>query len=210
MSNKATTFLQKAKKFFSDVFRVGTWDSLLKAGTFFFICMFATSLLVGLFINLILGDALNFTVFASWNDMNYTARTIVLTVFFGMLIYSVIVTLVLTVIFDRVVFRPVNSILSEVKKRTKAASTIPLSMQQTISSDDPFRHMDTSGSWMDSIRQYVSVASSEKYYDETTGCFNRKYFTQELSEILRTQVMCDLSRGSGPKTIGTPCYCIYD
>jgi diguanylate cyclase (GGDEF)-like protein len=64
-------------------------------------------------------------------------------------------------------------------------------------------------SWADRIHDYIENATQERYFDETTGCYNRKYFSQAISQILNTQLMCSLTESKKPLTLQSYSYAIY-
>lgn len=118
---------------------------------------------------------LAFSGFSLWiTILYYLASTVLLTFLFTKFIYD---------IYLQAIGKPVNEIKNELAKMQRE-NLSSYAISGKISR--PFR---TSGNetWQDQVSFYIDAATSEKYLDELTGCFNRKYFTQKMVPYMQTQ-----------------------
>ncbi len=131
--------------------------------------------------------------------------------FWFFVMHTVIVTVIITTMFvklyERLVFEPVRDIKAELSGLMKAELS-EYYVSGKISK--PFRDPDSAITWEDQVRFYVDAASVEKYMDELTGCFNRKYFTYKLTNYMELQ---KLSRGvsntNQVKMYGSDVYAVF-
>ena len=201
--------IRKARRFLSKVFGVGKWDNLSEAATFIFICATLFLFVVGVFLYSFLCFIMDFQIFTSFSSMPKAQGLTLLTITLGMLLIDFLMGTFFVWMYDKLIFSPTNQIIEDIAKKTeKAASAFPLEMRQLVE-DNPFIQVATTGTWVDSIDRYINLAGNEKYYDETTGCFNRKYFSQVLAGILKTEMLCDLKKAGELKTYGSNEYAIF-
>ncbi|MBR2750341.1 MAG: GGDEF domain-containing protein [Clostridiales bacterium] len=201
--------VRKIRKFFEGVFAVGKWKKLSEAATFIYMSTTLFSSIVGLFLYAFLSYILDYTVFPKWGTMGRTQGMILLTIVLGMIFIDFLMGTFFVLLYDKLIFSPTENIIGQIQKKTEdAASAFPIEMRQLVE-DNPFIKVSSTGTWVDSIDKYITVASNEKYYDETTGCFNRKYFTQVLSQMLKTEMLCDIKKQGDLRTYGSSMFAIY-
>lgn len=105
--------------------------------------------------------------------------------------YYIVSTVLLTFVFTRFIYtiymqaigNPVSDIKNELNKMERD-NLSSYAVSGKVSR--PFR---TSGNetWQDQVSFYIDAATSEKYLDELTGCFNRKYYVQKMVPYMQTQ-----------------------
>ena len=118
---------------------------------------------------------------------------------------TVVVTAVMVIIYDLVISRPVKSLLMQMKDMNHGELTDYLISGKL---SKPFASVDTEETWIDMVQSYVDTASSEKFLDELTGCFNRKYFTQVLVNYMKMQLIANPVTNS-PKTYDTDVFAVF-
>ncbi len=201
--------VRKIRKFFEGVFAIGKWKRLSEAATFIYMTTTLFSSIVGLFLYAFLSHILNYTVFPAWGTMGRTQGMILLTIVLGMIFIDFLMGTFFVLLYDKLIFSPTENIISQIQKKTEdAASKFPAEMRQLVE-DNPFIKVSSTGTWVDSIDKYITVASNEKYYDELTGCFNRKYFSQVLSKMLKTEMLCDIKHQGTIREYGSSMFAIF-
>lgn len=201
--------LRKAKRFIAKVFDVGHWSNLSEAATFIYLCATFFLSIVGLFLYSFLCYIMDFQIYVSLTKMPRTQGLVLLTIILGMLFIDFLSGTFFVWMYDKLILSPTASIVDDIAKKTEsAASAFPLEMRQLVE-ENPFIRVSTTGTWVDSIDRYITIAGNEKYYDETTGCFNRKYFQQVLSDMLKTEMMLDIKSSGSLKTYGSKQYAIF-
>ena len=201
--------LRKIRRFFSGVFAVGRWKSLKEAATFIYLVSTIFLIIVGAFLFSFISYIMGYAIFVPIHKMPRAQGLTFLTIFLGMLLIDFLVGTFFVWLYDKLIMMPTENIINEISEKTeKAASAFPIEMRQLIE-DNPFVSVEKTGTWVDSIDQYINLAGNEKYYDETTACFNRKYFQQELSTMLKTEMMCDIKFSGSHKTYGDRSYAIF-
>jgi len=142
--------------------------------------------------------------------MGETQRTIVLLILFGIFLFSLLLTVMLAYLYDKLIYSPMKELLKEVEKSSGCeglADNAVLYLQGMGNNvSDLYKPQE---SWADRIHDYIENATQERYFDETTGCYNRKYFSQSISQILNTQLMCSLGEAKKPLTLSSFSYAIY-
>lgn len=190
--------------------RPGSGDTLWRAAAFSFVCIFFFSLLVGIFIYIIACYYLKVAPILLWADMGETQHTILLLILCGILIFSLLLTVMLAYLYDKLLYSPMKELLREVEKTSGfegLSNNAVLYLQgagRNVS--DLYKPQE---SWADRIHDYMENATQERYFDETTGCYNRKYFSQAISQILNTQIMCSLSEMKKPLAVQSFSYAVY-
>jgi len=201
--------MRKIRKFLEGVFAIGKWKKLSEAATFIYMTTTLFSSIVGLFLYAFLSYILDYPVFPGFGQMSRTQGMILLTIVLGMVVIDFLMGTFFVLLYDKMIFSPTETIIGQIQQKTEeASSAFPIEMRQLVE-DNPFIKVSSTGTWVDSIDKYIAVASNEKYYDETTGCFNRKYFTQVLSQMLKTEMLCDIKRQGALRTYGSSVFAIY-
>ena len=201
--------VRKAKKFLQGVFAVGQWKSLKEAATFIYICATVFLAVVGVFLFSFLSYIMGYKTFVPIHQMPKEQALTLLTIAIGMLLIDFLTGTFFVWLYDKLIMAPTENMIKEIEKKTEAASAaFPVEMRQLVE-ENPFIKVTKTGTWVDSIDKYITIAGNEKYYDETTGCFNRKYFQQVLSTMLKTEMMIDLKASGSLKTYGSRQYAIF-
>ena len=201
--------LRKARKFLQGVFNIGKWNNLKEAATFIYICATVFLSLVGLFLFSFLCFIMGYDIFVPIHKMPRAQGLTLLTIFLGMLIIDFLMGTFFVWLYDKLIMAPTESIIREIELRTeKATAAFPVEMRQLVE-DNPFIKVSSTGTWVDSIDHYITLAGNEKYYDETTGCFNRKYLQQVLSNMLKNEMIVDIRSSGSIQTYGSRTYAIY-
>ncbi|MCQ2515706.1 MAG: GGDEF domain-containing protein [Saccharofermentans sp.] len=105
--------------------------------------------------------------------------------------YYIVSTALVTFIFTKFLYEvymqaigePVNEIKSELTKMERN-NLSSYAVSGKVSR--PFR-ISGDETWQDQVAFYIDAATSEKYLDELTGCFNRKYYAQKMVPYMQTQ-----------------------
>ena len=131
--------------------------------------------------------------------------------FWFFVMHTAITTLIITTMFvklyERLVFDPVRDIKAELAGLMKSELS-EYYVSGKISK--PFRDPDSAITWDDQVKFYVDAASVEKYMDELTGCFNRKYFTYKLTNYMELQKLSKGFSGNNKvKTYGSDVYAVF-
>jgi len=201
--------LRKFTKYLQGVFSIGKWKSLKEAATFIYICATVFLSVVGLFLFSFLSFIMGYETFTPIHKMPRTQGLTLLTIFLGMLLIDFLMGTFFVWLYDKLILAPTENIISEIEKRTeKAAAAFPAEMRQLVE-DNPFIKVSSTGTWVDSIDRYITLAGNEKYYDETTGCFNRKYLQQVLSNMLKNEMIVDIRSSGSIQTYGSRTYAVY-
>lgn len=189
---------------------LGSWDAVWQAALFLFSCIFIFSLLVGFFTYMFSCLYSSLPMFIDWSKMSPMQQSIIGTIIFSTLLYSLFMTLMLTVLYERIIYFPVKDLLGEVER---ASGIRGLSKNADLylrgGKNQILDLYSPRESWADLVHDYIEDATQERYFDEMTGCFNRKYFAQAITDILKTQMLCSLSNSNLPQTIASYSYCIY-
>lgn len=205
-------FLMKKKAFqkFKGLQSLGTWEFMWQAAVFMFVCILVFSILVGFFIYVIMCAKLDFPPYESWSKMSEMHQSLLSSLALSMLIFSFLLTLLLLELYDRIIYRPVKSLLSEIE-RISGYRGISNQVDYYLrgGKNNPFETYSPQESIVDRVRDYLEHASKDRYFDDITGCFNRKYLANVLTEILKTQLMCSITNRSIPKNNTTVCYALY-
>ncbi len=201
--------MRKVKRFLSKVFDVGHWSNLTEAATFIYLCATLFLTIVGVFLYSFLCYIMKFDLYVSLAKMPRTQGLTLLTIVLGMLLIDFLTGTFFVWMYERLILSPTATIINEIEMKTETAtSAFPIEMRQLVE-ENPFIRVASTGTWVDSIDRYITIAGNEKYFDETTGCFNRKYFQQVLSEMLKTEMLIDIRESGSLKTYGSKQYAIF-
>lgn len=183
----------------------GTWISISDAASFVATIIFIVSLIFFTTLYHITISTLGFETFALVWKMPST-QLIIFVLFALFTIFSTLVfTLLFIKLYDMLINTPVNQLMIKMKNMSSGSQSDYL-MSGKIS--NPFKNSNGDETWMDLVQNYLDVSSSEKYIDELTGCFNRKYYSQFLVHFMSTQ-MLSYPNPNMPKTYDTDTYAVY-
>ena len=194
------------KHFLYKMCNIGLWTSKTDV-TFFvgFIVLLVMSFLdtIGFMLASVFGGCEITFVFR-----NMTKMQLAMFWFFFLLtiITTVIITSIFVVLYEKLIFDPVKDIKTELAAITKSELS-EYYVQGKIS--QPFRNPDSAVTWEDQVKFYVDAASVEKYMDELTGCFNRKYFQYKLTNYMELVKLSNGISSSKVKTYGSDEYAVF-
>jgi len=193
--------------FFFRLTNVGLWTSALDVcfvvGTISFVVtavlntigFFVASSFMGAPITLIASHMTTVQVPLFWFFVMHTAIT------------TFVITTMFVKLYERLVFDPVRDIKTELAALMKSELS-EYYVSGKISK--PFRDPESAITWEDQVKFYVDAASVEKYMDELTGCFNRKYFTYKLTNYMELQKLSKgMSSSNKVKMYGSDVYAVF-
>ena len=189
---------------------LGTWEFMWQVAAFLFTCVFVFSVFVGLFVYIIVSLNVGYPPFSSWGNSVQLQKALITGLSIGMLVFSVMLTILLLELYERIIYSPVKSLLKEVE-HVSGYHGLSEKVDYYLRGGDknPFDLYNPQESWIDRVKDYMENASKDRYFDDLTGCFNRKYLANVLTEILKTQVLCSITERTRPKTHATVCYAFY-
>lgn len=189
---------------------IGSWEYMWQAAAFLFACVSFFSFLVGTFTYSILCIYHRFSPFVLWGSMDSLQQSIIGSLVLSMVLFTLLLTLLLTELYERIIYSPVKHLLGEVD-HSSGEREISNHIEYYLRGGkmNIFDLHNPRRSWIERVQEYVNSVSKERYFDEITGCFNRKYFSQVLTEILKTHILCSLSQSMQPKTTANICYGMY-
>jgi diguanylate cyclase (GGDEF)-like protein len=202
--------MKTSVKLFLRRMAIGSWDYLWQAAVSLYVCVSFFTLIVGLFTYLFLCVYHQFAPVMAWQNMSMLQQSIIGSLLFMTTIFSLLLTTVFVKIYDNIIYRPVKYLLGEVNHSCGEEEThCKIEYYLRGGKMSPFDLHNPRKSWIERVQEHINSVSKEKYFDEITGCFNRKYFSQVLTEILKTHVLCSLSQNLMPKTTSNIEYGMY-
>lgn len=189
---------------------LGTWEFMWQVAAFLFTCVFVFSVFIGLFVYIIISLNVGYQPFSSWGDSVELQKSLITGLAIGMLVFATILTILLLELYDTIIYNPVKSLLKEIEN-VSGYRGLSEKVDYYLHGGDknPFDIYNPRESWIDRVKDYMQNASKDRYFDDLTGCFNRKYLANVLTEILKTQVLCSITERTRPKTHATVCYAFY-
>ncbi len=178
---------------------IGNWEHLWQASIFLFLCslLFAFPVAIAAYIFGCLYAG--FPVFLPPSAMSREQSVILVSILFCTALLILYMTLMLTVLYNLIIYRPATEILHVLNKKGEASS--PAQSAESYlrgGSKSPFDLYHPRSSWADRVNDYIRSATQEQYIDKTTGCLNHKYYAESVEEILKTQLLCALSYSNQP------------
>ena len=187
------------------VSRVGKWDNIkdcaVYVGVTIYFATFAVDLIIYLFFCILSG----FDPLLVVSDMDRIQLAFFFAVILHFIVSSTMFTIILVKLYDHIIMQPVKSLLMQMRNVNKGDMTDYI-LSGRLSK--PFASIGNEETWVDMVQSYVDTASAEKYIDELTGCFNRKYFTQVLVNYMRTQFLANPITNA-PKTYNTDVFAVF-
>lgn len=171
-----------------------SFNILWQMEAWIFFWFFLLTILLGLAIYIINCIYLQISPFAFWNEMEARQHIMIISIAVCMPVFAFLLTFVVTYIYKKNVYLPLKSLLSDVERASGyegRAEHAELYMKK-----DNKSHFDLDNPrnlWTDRVKEYIDSATKEQYFDDMTGCFNRKYFSQAITDVLKTQMMCSLT-----------------
>ena len=203
--NSKPSWSQRFHDYSNRVMRVGKWDSLNEAAVFVAVITYAASFVVDAFTYLFFCILSNMDPLLFVAEMDRVQLAFMMALILHFLVSSTAITIILVKLYDYMILKPVKSLMMQMRNLNRGDMTDYL-LSGKLSK--PFASIGREETWVDIVQSYVDTASSEKYLDELTGCFNRKYFTQVLGNYMRTQLMANPITGA-PKTYNTDVFAVF-
>lgn len=175
---------------------------------FFWISLF--SMIVGFLDYLALCFYLRILPFSNWGSMEPRQQTMIECIVISMLVLSLCLTLIISSIYKKIIYFPLKSLLSDVDRASKYEGLADhAELYLRGGKMNIFDLVNPRQLWTDRVKDYIDSVTKERYFDDTTGCFNRKYFSQAITDVLKTQMMCSISHRNGISKTASNQYCIY-
>lgn len=181
--------------------KFGSWDILWHAAAFIFLCILLFSILVGILIYLVCCHYIGAEPIRAWSGMVDIQRKVIEITSAGIFLFAFFLTILLTALYEKIILVPVKELLEEVE-RSSGYSGLSAHPEKYLPGGGLSRYdlFNPRESWADRVHECIEKAEQERYLDETTGCYNRKYFDQAIIDILSTQLLCQISRHGRPET----------
>ena len=202
-ANTMSSFRTGFKRRFNRIARVGTWESLFDAAVYISTVTFAATLLFDLIVYYLFCLLMSYDPIVS--SMPKDQSAFLLTMIIHLLLTTTIITIVVVIIYDQVISKPVKKLLMQMRNINRGDMTDYL-LSGKLSK--PFAAIGREETWIDMVQSYVDTAASEKFLDELTGCFNRKYFTQVLVNYMKMQFLAN-PISKAPKTYDTDVFAVF-
>jgi len=171
-----------------------SFNILWQMEAWIFFWFFLLTILLGLTIYIIICVYLQIFPFTLWSEMEARQHTMIISIAACMPVYAILLTFVVTYIYKKNVYLPLKSLLSDVDKASGFEGRNDHSeIYQKTDNKNQFDLNNPSNLWTDRVKEYIDSVTKEQYFDDMTGCFNRKYFSQAITDVLKTQMMCSLT-----------------
>lgn len=200
------TFKTNFKRDYDRISKIGTWDSLSDAAVYISVVIFLVTLVLDLIFYFVFCWMLDFPVFTNPITMDRKQCFLLIAVFFHVFLTTLGITFHSVRLYDLIISQPVKKLVLQMKNINQGEMTDYL-LSGKLSK--PFATSGMEETWIDIVQGYVDTASSEKYLDELTGCFNRKYFSQVLDHHMKTVTLAFKTAGNSPKTYSTDTYAVF-
>ncbi|MEI8199267.1 MAG: GGDEF domain-containing protein [Eubacteriales bacterium] len=185
-------------------------DLLWQTTALLFFWIFLFTLIVGFLDYLALCYYLPVFPFLSWGSMEPRQQIMIVCIVISMLVLSFCLTMIISSIYKKIIYYPLKTLLSEVERASKYEGLADhAELYLRGGKMNIFDLSNPRQLWTDRVKDYIDSVTKERYFDDTTGCFNRKYFSQAITDVLKTQMMCSITHRSGfPRTASNQ-YCMY-
>lgn len=196
----------KFTKTYDKMFRVGYWDSLSDAALYIGTVVFLISLVVNVFGYAIVCSMIKLPFFIWFWNMTSLQNSLFVFFLINIIVTTFVITLTIINLYDKIINKPVRSLQLQMRGMGNDER-----LQYLISGklSRPFSAENSNETWLDMVQDYVDTASAEKYYDELTGCFNRKYFSQILVQFMKTHMLCHPVIPNSPKTYNSDVFGVF-
>ena len=136
---------------------------------------------------------LHFTPFAEWKVMETEQQSLIIFLALIAPVFSLFLTFSLAWIYKIKIYTPLRSMIAEVEKACGYKGLSDIAEQYLRGGKINFTEMNTENHLCgDNFKSYMDNVTRDRYFDDTTGCYNRKYFTHAIMDVLKTQMMCSL------------------
>ena len=174
---------QKIYNKIRDILNVNAWVSIKDVYMFVFVHIFlftAFCCIMSYFMFLALNG---YNLFIMVHNMPAEQRSVWLFLLVFPFLFSLASAAIFTYFYKEIIFKPVFDLMIKMRQMGENELTEYL-INGKLS--NPFRDPKSNERWYDIVQAYVDTASVDKYIDELTGCFNRKYIEQRLNTIIST------------------------
>ena len=203
-SNK-TSLSDRFKTYLRRVCRVGKWDNKNEARVFIGFTVSIVSLIIDALVYVFFCILSEWSPFLFFTQMDRIQLALFLFCILHFIANSLVISGILVEIYDYTILKPVKSLIMQMRNINRGEMTDYL-LSGKLSK--PFATIGREETWVDMVQSYVDTAASEKYLDELTGCFNRKYFSQVLVNYMKTQFLAHpIPRG--PKTYSLDVFAVF-
>lgn len=193
------------KETYSRITNVGSWYSMSDVVIFVGVIVFVFSSIMNFLGYLFACTLCDLKWYVAIWDAERLQAGLDIFFFINVLITTVVITSIFTSLYDRLINTPVKTLLFKMRDM---GSNEMFSYLISGKLSRPFKDKSGNETWVEMVQDYVDTASAEKYLDELTGCFNRKYFQQVLVHFIKTQMMCNPADNS-PKTYNTDVFGVF-
>lgn len=200
------TFRTALKRDISRISKIGTWESLSDAAVFISIVIFVVSIALDSLFYVAFCIILHFPIFISPVKASQPQFFLGLTVILHVFLNTFSLTYASVRLYDQIISKPVKSLVMRMRNINRGEMTDYLLSGKLTK---PFSSSNDDETWIDMVQGYVDTAASEKFLDELTGCFNRKYFSQVLDGHMKTLSMVNKNSANTPKTYSTDLYAVF-
>lgn len=187
-----------------------TRNILWQTSMLIFFWVSLSSIILGFANYLILCTSLHIMPFGSLKSMTGTKQSLIIGLLLSLFVFSFLMTAILIIIYRKVIYIPVKSLLSNVEMASEKIGLINHSTDYIRGARKNVLDLNNPKKlWTKCVDEYIECKTKDQYFDEMTGCLNRKYFSQSITETLKTQMMCSLSRKSTFMNTASYFYGIY-
>ena len=103
----------RTSKMISDIGSLDARVFLWKVARYLFVFVFIFSIIAGLLVYFVVSFAMGFSPFSSWGEMNNFHIQFAVSLALGMVLFSVLLTLMLIEIYQKVIYYPIRELLNE-------------------------------------------------------------------------------------------------
>lgn len=186
------------------------FDYLWQTAALLFMWIFLFAVTAGLLNYLTLCFYLRYVPFTYWGAMNQSQHAVIACLAVSIPVMSIFLTIIITIIYRKIIYTPLKTLLSEVERASKYEGLADhAELYLRGGKMNIFDLVKPRQLWTDRVRDYIDSVTKERYFDDTTGCFNRKYFSQAITDVLKTQMMCSISHRNGIAHEKSNQYCLY-
>lgn len=181
----------------AQLFNTGTWSSSYDAMLYIAAVTFIITLVFDTIAGLILNKVAGFKLTAFVWKMQPLQLSIFLFIVAHIIFTTIVVTYYVLNLYDKIINRPVQELKEELKNRSQHEISDYI-LKGKLSK--PFKDPESTDTWQDIVLNFVDAATSEKYVDHLTGCFNKNYYTQKFLKLMNSN---NLVRGLDKNLIST-------
>lgn len=131
--------------------------------------------------------------FTGWNRMDSRQHSLIGFLILILPVFSISLTVLIYRIYKNKVYIPLRSFIAEVERACGYKGLTDIAEQYLCGGKMNLAEMSTDKHLCgDNFKSYMDNITRDRYFDDTTGCYNRKYFTCAIMDVLKTQMLCSL------------------